>query len=541
MDAIWRFVTDNQEVLSWLGGGAVVVAGGICAISKLTRPLTTYRRNQPVAATMGSVSEAARSMPEYFYRFRSTKALFGPYDESKGQFDELSREEIYFSHPSELNDPMEGFRNLLWYGDDIVWRNLLRHYLFCLMQSSCVFWCMGATFTPSACDHIIHQTPDDLPDAPVRKVYKEICDDFFLHQVPNDLIKDLAARTAAIGRDELSYYLRALNAFAVSLIQSAISRRAEGKDEMAPMPDGKRSLDSLGKFLKSGHKEVSEANFASSELTFMQSNLICDFGGERTAQQAGWMFLVRDFPTYYIGALERLVYPNWYAACFVSDPADPSMWGGYGDGHRGVCLKFSSSTNSEGSPPTLSLYRIQSWSGNKNDISANYAFVPQPIEKVRYTHEYPEINFFGSLGTVLMPKLSFWYAGPTGARSTSSNDIFENTDEWRKHYWNIFHTGSTSKTSEWAHEQEHRIIIRDTEMQKFSDKPSRKLKYKFGDLAGIIFGIKMEAADKIRIMKIIQQKCLSAARTDFEFYQAHYSRQSQKVEFAPLPLLKGIL
>jgi hypothetical protein len=34
MNAIWQFVTDNREMLSWLGGGVVVVAGGAWTVAK---------------------------------------------------------------------------------------------------------------------------------------------------------------------------------------------------------------------------------------------------------------------------------------------------------------------------------------------------------------------------------------------------------------------------------------------------------------------------------------------------------------------------
>jgi len=50
--------------------------------------------------------------------------------------------------------------------------------------------------------------------------------------------------------------------------------------------------------------------------------------------------------------------------------------------------------------------------------------------------------------------------------------------------------------------------------------------------------MKTTAEDKIRIMKVIAQKCRAEGRTDFEFYQAQYSRQTQKIELAPLTLLK---
>ena len=42
------------------------------------------------------------------YRFRSSKYLLcEPYSE-------LERQTIYFSSPEELNDPMEGFRDMVW-------------------------------------------------------------------------------------------------------------------------------------------------------------------------------------------------------------------------------------------------------------------------------------------------------------------------------------------------------------------------------------------------------------------------------------------
>ena len=59
------------------------------------------------------------------YRLRSTDKLLG-----KSQ--ELEKQSIYFASPEELNDPMEGFRDIVWQGDRIVWTNLFRHYICCL-------------------------------------------------------------------------------------------------------------------------------------------------------------------------------------------------------------------------------------------------------------------------------------------------------------------------------------------------------------------------------------------------------------------------
>ncbi len=53
---------------------------------------------------------ALGSAGDYFYRYRSATAALDGYHE-------LERSEIYFSTPSELNDPMEGFKDLIWLGE----------------------------------------------------------------------------------------------------------------------------------------------------------------------------------------------------------------------------------------------------------------------------------------------------------------------------------------------------------------------------------------------------------------------------------------
>jgi hypothetical protein len=59
-------------------------------------------------------------MPEHLFRFRTIHALLDSRHE-------LEHQEIYFSPPEQLNDPLEGFKDIFWQGDAIVWTNLLRH------------------------------------------------------------------------------------------------------------------------------------------------------------------------------------------------------------------------------------------------------------------------------------------------------------------------------------------------------------------------------------------------------------------------------
>ena len=46
-----------------------------------------------------------------FYRFRSIDNLLGE------KYNELENQSIYFASPNQLNDPMEGFKDLVFNGD----------------------------------------------------------------------------------------------------------------------------------------------------------------------------------------------------------------------------------------------------------------------------------------------------------------------------------------------------------------------------------------------------------------------------------------
>jgi hypothetical protein len=47
---------------------------------------------------------------------------FRPVDAVLDQYEELAKQEIYFAPPEKLNDPMEGYKDVFWSGDWIVWR-----------------------------------------------------------------------------------------------------------------------------------------------------------------------------------------------------------------------------------------------------------------------------------------------------------------------------------------------------------------------------------------------------------------------------------
>ena len=149
-------------------------------------------------------------------------------------------------------------------------------------------------------------------------------------------------------------------------------------------------------------------------------------------------------------------------------------------------------------------------SGNGTDPFLSFA----PILRGQLFGVYPEIDFFNSIGRLPIPLLNaVWYTGEGGERSVCRGARALDTDAWRQKYWESFQSGATRKTSEWAHEQEHRLLLWSS-MDSFKDKASRKLNYKFSDLSGIIFGARTATVDKLKTMRIVEAKCRAENRTD---------------------------
>src|SRR5690242_1253768 len=74
-----------------------------------------------------------------FYRYRSAGSLLGDRRE-------LELQTVYFAGPDELNDPMEGFQDVFWAGDFVLWRNLIKHYILCILMSVEVVGILGQDF-----------------------------------------------------------------------------------------------------------------------------------------------------------------------------------------------------------------------------------------------------------------------------------------------------------------------------------------------------------------------------------------------------------
>lgn len=477
-------------------------------------------------------------MLPHLYRFRPIERLLGDNGELRGQY-------IFFAEPSTLNDPMEGFSDTVWQGDGIVWGNLFRHYLICLTKACALLAILGEEH-PVGWHLIPVEHPNLLGSTPQEAALQaEIVDRFMAEPVITEIVEAFASRKYAVRRNELVAHLRSLSPFALWVIYDAFERNKllpntgispemlarfrSGLMEAGKVVDGIKRLESQ---YPDGGDRI-DAFFTSHLHMAGQLDFIHRYNGDIDVSKKNKNFVHLEFPEEYVRQTQRLMFPIWYAACFLQDCMDSSTWAHYGEKHTGVCLKFKVSSDRD--RPALNLTREVGFSGDKPLIGK----AVHHFYEVRYSRKYPVVDFFRSLGRMPIPVLTrYWLVDRNGNRSPIIKEMFDEEQNWRKGYWDNFYAMATTKLEDWRNEKEYRLILSDGDLLNFSNIEARKIKYDFSDLEGLIFGINTPGEAKLEICKTIEDKCRAVGRTDFKFYQAYYARSTGTIEHAEMGLLK---
>ncbi|MDH4763411.1 hypothetical protein OMP44_10930 [Pseudomonas sp. CBMAI 2609] len=466
--------------------------------------------------------------PRKFYRFRPLENLIGKYKE-------LESQTIFFPHPDQLNDAMEGHSDIYWKGDRVLWVNLFRHYLRCL--------CMCLLTAPHDEDRAQYLTKNnvfvrtfthDLPSDHARQLVDDVASKFFACAGIIQVIGVLSNEEEERSQDELLFYLELVHDLAVSVVMDVFI-------DCGLYPGAKRNFESaeinLTKNLKdwfsTGIEDVLKVDgsarsvFAAARFVVESRNAFSsDFGGQGSAKQ----LLMYDFPMMFVSNIKRIMHPDWYAACFMGDYRNASVWGTYGDSYAGVCLVFDSEETDDGF--CLDLYQPIGVAGRKDkddSIVKRVIFDYRKLKfhKIDYGGSHPRLDFFKNIGRASIPVLiDDWYTLATGDKSAVAK--VEDTEAWRAEYRNSFAKTATKKLSDWQHEDEYRLLL-DGMLQDYSNKEDRKLKYKFNSLSGIIFGMKTPSEAKRKIISIVGEKCRAEGRSEFDFYQSYFLGETGKI------------
>ena len=366
--------------------------------------------------------------PNTLYRFRSIKALLDEYRE-------LEKQTIYFASPDELNDPMEGLRDIVWRGDRIVWTNFFKHYLYCLHASYFLLHAVGdsAELNESAIPILGSWDQICLPEQ--QRLFDDIWHRFLCLPHMPTLIEALSNRNRRpIRYRELQSYLRVIHSvFLDEIVKSYIAHGLMSESNNASQL-GEMSVHALLGLTVALIQQLEEIEADEEYNAELRNHEVLDSSrrlrhlreikqwitqqneNPMSAKILNSQLVIPDFPVVYLNEIERLLSPNWYTACFMRQYHNSSAWGHYGDGHRGVCLIFE--TGKTGGENSLELRQVE------GEDARTILF-----HEVRYENQPGEIDFFRSIGRLKMTELmKQWYTDEEG----NISKIIDNIDRWHK-------------------------------------------------------------------------------------------------------------
>lgn len=324
------------------------------------------------------------------YRFRTIDKLLG--------LNELDNQEIFFASPKILNDPMEGFKDIFWSGDFIVWKNLFKHYLTCLERLCSIVVVSGENHPISEELIPVNQGCNKFPTEMYKKFFESISDNFFSNEISIKLIKAISSRERKVRREELLLYLTSIHRIALEEIFSqyenySFIEKRNNTHKFKEEDLRKRTEKNLGDFVNMlNNLDVSESIPNALFKAYIQIqedySLATSYRDRHGISSPNKKMVFIDFPKTYITKIEELLYPDWYVACFMKDCKNSSVWGHYGDNHRGVCLIYNIELSDEN--PHIKLYKRVGY-GSSGPI---YNFSSCHFYPVSYIDGYTQIDFF---------------------------------------------------------------------------------------------------------------------------------------------------
>lgn len=409
------------------------------------------------------------------YRFRSIQKLF--------DFKELENQEIYFSSPKELNDPAEGYFEIYWDGDIILWKNFFSHYIYCFREVM-MLERLNIQLTE---EHIPYLKSFKNPNL-YGSSLNIIRENFFENETVIKIIEKLE-ELKFLKKYTVVLLLKCVTPFIKILIEDSIDKEYHMFRESS-----QKLMDSFLKIITFEHieHEVIHEDYYFNELSQKGTNL----GNES---------FINYFHFIYIENLNKMIFTTWYVACFIKDKPkeelDYLMWSHYGDGHKGVCLEFDENIS----------------------LSGKHVKIEIECNDVIYTNATLHLNFFDHVAINNYNQKSLketWYTDEKGNISGCFNKFVEKLNVDLNNMNSIRNEIVNRKTEVWLYEDEKRIAISDI-LSTYSTPNDRKFKYDFNNLKSITFGEKTSNLDKAKIIEIINKKCIEKGREDFNFYQAH--------------------
>lgn len=431
---------------------------------------------------------------EYIYRFRPTR-IFLSEGKEKSITEELLNQEIFLSSIDENNDPIDGYLDIYYEADNIIWQNLIKQFSLALFNTFLHIAVIGTKDFNEKFAIDIWITKDNLPSIKDKLLFDQFYDELKEDTNIKKLHEILIYRKKIHNKILINLFLIFFNVFLSKLAK--IEKEKFGTSFLINQQElTKEFSDDEINAMKNSNENVL---LALSEISlnrtkeFLLRFMILNTNPKE--EKIGLMKFISSFPVYYFIQLEKVLFPEYYISCFSKTYKNNSMWGKYAESHKGICLIFDRKKSLNLDNKNLSFY------------------------DVKYNKTPRSINFFDNLGSFTMPIIKAWFFDEVKKEYSSYHEKYcGDGKKFRDEYWERFLKKTTHKHDDWSHEEEIRCVL----YSGLSDKiqPEKRLnKYKINQLKGIAFGKRIDESLKIDIIKALSK----IVSDDFNFYQTEYS------------------
>lgn len=430
--------------------------------------------------------------------------------------EELLSQKIFFADRELLNDPMEGYAQVYWHGDEIAWQGLFSNYI-CSVDMSITRYslrCDEASIKETAALVDIHS----FDDVPYGDRLNDLRNEFIKNERIRKLLSLLGTISEPIERYELKFILGQIHNYAFALCV-----RSQIKNNLTP--------DITGELLEFTYRleKMSDFSFCEELLKSKKAirqkivrnhdnfpKKIDSLSSKYDARDRAWNAILSDFPGNYIEKIVDMIHHTTYIACFSLSQDSSPMWGHYAENHKGICIIYETSKK------------------NGKDVIPFTNKYPMEIRKVNYGTYTTRMNFFTMLGRLNRKQISSWLNDEKGTESSCAREMYDDEDAWRNMYWDFLYDRYSNKPIDWKYEQEYRLIFPDFMYEyEGKDENGNKKKvlfeYDFASIKGVIFGIRTTWTDKMEIKDILEDKCRKQGLNMPEFYQAECDEMSNSI------------
>lgn len=473
------------------------------------------------------------------------------YRSVKRALQEIKEGTLWAAKSETLNDPLEGYAQVVWKGDRIAWEGLLRNYIWSLYRCLILFE-LDDDIDSLLDNSAIFLGFDVVEDAPIWDILQRLADRFIHDEIVSRFVS-FFEKNEECTADELCFMLRFLRPIAWNLCAEEYESQGNfllsdykndnlDRDKLKEITsflddeeiteDKIKALESIANHITQIIEILQIINYDKNEMESQDKEKI-----RRARKWRTWQEILYNFPLKYVKGLEKLIYPDGFVVCFSVDCENSAMWGHYASDHKGVCLLYE--TVSKDGKETLPLKHKES----KSLVEySNFE-----VKCVKYRDMVLKRNFFETLGELNMLQIKKWLTNEDNEKSRYLT-IYENK-EWRKQYWNGFDEKYFTKMKDWEKEQEYRLVIpgvmldnvsvmdaESTEEIEKKEPTGIVLEYAPDTLKGIVFGIRTNLHDKVKLLKAIKES--GRDLKDFKVFEARYDERNRKIRVDENKIIK---